>query len=236
MFYCLSLRSGIFVSLPLTFNFSLPQLCNALTGHSQGLDLARLTDKRQFAFVDGLSELFNAPVTTPSHSTSSPFPGAAPSRTVLPVRSQPGPIPVRGPQPVSRPPAPAPNSNATPTSKEIGPVKRLNLLGNGTMALNSLEREIAAVVKQLQMEAAGDGEESEVLLIIDQPDLLLAATGPSRGIGATEMGDWIMGLQQVRIAECMSSTIEWSSLTKLVAYAECPYDCSDRFRRLAANT
>ncbi|KAH8426457.1 uncharacterized protein LDX57_004195 [Aspergillus melleus] len=161
-----------------------------------GLDLARLTDKRQFAFVDGLSELFNPPVTTPSHSTPSHFPGAAPSRTVLPVRSQPGPIPARGPQPVSRPPAPAPNSNATPTSKEVGPVKRLHLSGNGTTALSSLEREITAVVKQLQAEAAGNGEESEVLLIVDQPDLLLAATGPGRGIGATEMGDWIMNIQQ----------------------------------------
>ncbi|KAI9039170.1 uncharacterized protein KD926_009919 [Aspergillus affinis] len=169
-----------------------------------GLDLARLTDKRQFAFVDGLSELFNPPVTTPSPSKSSPFPGAAPPRTVLPVRSQPGPIPARGLQPVSRPPPPAPNSNAAPTSKEVGPVKRLHLSGNGTTALTSLEREITAVVKQLQAEATGDGEESEVLLIIDQPDLLLAATGPGRGIGATEMGDWILGLQQGVYATLMT--------------------------------
>ncbi|PLB52418.1 hypothetical protein P170DRAFT_472313 [Aspergillus steynii IBT 23096] len=171
-----------------------------------GLDLARLTDKRQFAFVDGLSELFNTPVTTPSQSTPSPFPGAAPSRTVLPVRSQPGPIPARGPQPVSRLPAqaPVPNGNATPTSKEIGPVKRLHLSGNGPTALGSLEREIAAVVRQLQAEASGDGEESEVLLIVDQPDLLLAATGPNRGIGATEMADWMMGLQQSAHATLMT--------------------------------
>lgn len=55
------------------------------------------------------------------------------------------------------------------------------------------------MVKQLQAEGTEEGEESEVLLIVDQPDLLLAATGPSRGIGATEMSDWMMGLQQVRL-------------------------------------
>lgn len=36
-----------------------------------------------------------------------------------------------------------------------------------------------------------------MILIIDQPDLLLAATGASKGIGATEMMEWVMGLQQV---------------------------------------
>lgn len=36
-----------------------------------------------------------------------------------------------------------------------------------------------------------------MLLIVDQPDFLLAATGPSKGIGTTEMNEWIMGLQQV---------------------------------------
>lgn len=44
---------------------------------------------------------------------------------------------------------------------------------------------------------AATAEESDVLLIIDQPDLLLAATGPNRGIGATEMGEWVLGLQEV---------------------------------------
>jgi elongator complex protein 6 len=47
---------------------------------------------------------------------------------------------------------------------------------------------------------AGDGSEDDengVVLVIDQPDLLLAATGPAQGIGATEMGEWIMGLEHV---------------------------------------
>ncbi|KAE8374404.1 hypothetical protein BDV26DRAFT_284283 [Aspergillus bertholletiae] len=156
-----------------------------------GLDLARRTDKRQFAFIDGLSELFYNPATataTPQTSLS----GTTAPRTVLPVRSQPGPLPARTPHPASRPG----NVNTNPASREIGPVKRLHLSGNGTAALDALERDIATVINQLKAPAPGDAEEPEVLLIVDQPDLLLAATGPSKGIGATEMGDWLMGLQQ----------------------------------------
>ncbi|OJJ78241.1 hypothetical protein ASPBRDRAFT_37447 [Aspergillus brasiliensis CBS 101740] len=169
-----------------------------------GLDLARLTDKRQFAFVDGLSELFAAPSTpsTQTPTSRASLQGTAPPRTVLPLRSQPGPIPARGPQPLPRPVAAPPNP---PTSREIGPVKRLHLSGNGNAALDALEKDIAAVINDLKTSTPGDEqEEPEVLLVLDQPDLLLAATGPSRGIGATEMGDWVMGLQQYAHATIMT--------------------------------
>ncbi|KAB8277831.1 hypothetical protein BDV30DRAFT_168726 [Aspergillus minisclerotigenes] len=156
-----------------------------------GLDLARLTDKRQFAFVDGLSELFYNPTTATATPRPS-FPGTAAPRTVLPVRSQPSPVPARTPHPVPQPG----NVSTNPASREIGPVKRLHLSGNGTAALDALERDIATVIKQLKAPIPGEADEPEVLLILDQPDLLLAATGPSKGIGATEMGDWVMGLQQ----------------------------------------
>jgi len=39
-------------------------------------------------------------------------------------------------------------------------------------------------------------QKTEILLVIDQPDFLLAATGAGQGIGATEMQDWLMGLEQ----------------------------------------
>ncbi|KAF7587582.1 hypothetical protein BBP40_007023 [Aspergillus hancockii] len=160
-----------------------------------GLDLARLTDKGQFAFVDGLSELFYAPTTTTSTAQPS-FPNTTPARTVLPVRSQPGSAPSRNPQPQPQP-IPRPGNDSTNSaSKEVGPVKRLHLSGNGTAALDALERDIATVTRQLKTPTPGETEEPEVLLIVDQPDLLLAATGPSKGIGATEMGEWVMGLQQ----------------------------------------
>ena len=163
------------------------------------MDLARLTDKRQFAFVDGLSELFYNP-TTATTAPQPTFPGIAAPRTVLPVRSQPSPISARTPHPVPRPG----NGSTNPASREIGPVKRLHLSGNGTAALDNLERDIVTVIKQLKAPTPGEVEEPEVLLIVDQPDLLLAATGPSRGIGATEMGDWVMGLQQVRASHWRS--------------------------------
>lgn len=129
-------------------------------------------------------------------STSSVLPSPIPQRT-LPIRSQPGAVPARTqpPQPVSA--TGSINPGRAPT--EIGPVKRLHFSGRGAAALDALERDIISVIKQLKSTTkGGEDEETELFLIIDQPDLLLAATGPGKGIGATEMGDWVLGLQQVR--------------------------------------
>ncbi|RMJ21377.1 hypothetical protein PHISP_07755 [Aspergillus sp. HF37] len=148
-----------------------------------GLDLARLADKGLFAYIDGLSELFYAPANASAASTQS---GA------IPIRST-GPAPTRTPQP-----APGPGNTSPKPSTEPGVARRLHFSGNGTAALDGLERDIVSVINQLK--STGDSEdESEVVLIVDQPDLLLAATGPSRGIGATEMTEWVMGLQQVSL-------------------------------------
>lgn len=165
----------------------------------KGLDLARLTDKKQFAFVDGLSELFFAPQTAPpAAAASSPFtpsgrPGPVPARTALPVR---GP-PVSAPGAQERPVPGVVGNGSNRATAEIGPAKQLHLTGQGTAALDALERDIQDVVQNLKAPTGSDEEESDVLLIIDQPDLLLAATGPNRGIGATEMGEWLLGLQEV---------------------------------------
>ncbi|KAL4922230.1 hypothetical protein BDW62DRAFT_79913 [Aspergillus aurantiobrunneus] len=170
-----------------------------------GLDLGRLTEKRQFAFVDGLSELFSPPAAP----TSSPAPpqylgaGATP-RTTPPTRLHPG-HHHHAPSLASlRQPAPPPavvDGSSHQNAKEIGPVKRLHLSGNGIGSIDELEKDVTAVINELKASRPGeDGEDSEVLLVIDQPDLLLAATGPSKGIGSTEMGEWIMGLQQAATA------------------------------------
>jgi hypothetical protein len=71
-----------------------------------------------------------------------------------------------------------------------------------------LEKAILGVIANLQTKnnsndnsRLADSEESnDVVLIIDQPDLLLAATGPVQRIGATEMSEWLMGLQQVTVS------------------------------------
>lgn len=164
----------------------------------KGLDLARLTDKKQFAFVDGLSELFHAPQVAPPTAAPSPFtpsarPGPVPARTTLPVR---GP-PVSAPGVQERQVPGLLGNGSNRTTAEIGPAKRLHLTGQGTAALDGLERDIQDVIQSLRALTSRDEEESDVLVIIDQPDLLLAATGPNRGIGATEMNEWILGLQEV---------------------------------------
>ncbi|KAF4222680.1 hypothetical protein CNMCM8980_007842 [Aspergillus fumigatiaffinis] len=157
-----------------------------------GLDLARLTEKGQFAFVDGLSELFYAP-SAPQQSPAPPSaPSAIPPRSVLPLRTSPGAVPGRAPQPLPRPSSTVSSS----ASAENGRTKRLHFSGSGFAALDALENDIANVIEQLKTSKDGDEGEPEVLLLIDQPDMLLAATGPNKGIGATEMGEWVMGLQE----------------------------------------
>lgn len=100
-----------------------------------------------------------------------------------------------GRAPVSAAPTPR-NDNVARNPAELGIAKKLHFSGRGTAALDALEKDIIAVIEQLK---AANDESEEVLLIIDQPDFLLAATGASMGIGATEMSEWVMGLQQVSL-------------------------------------
>lgn len=156
----------------------------------QGLDLARLADKQQFAFVDGLSELFSSPQTSITPSAS-PNAGST-HRTTLPMRSQPGVLPGRGPATAI---SAGGGGNAPRGQTEPGIAKKLHFSGRGIAALDALERDITSVIEQYKPPRE---ESDELLLIIDQPDFLLAATGPTMGIGATEMAEWVTGLQEVR--------------------------------------
>ncbi|KAJ5711039.1 hypothetical protein N7488_005195 [Penicillium malachiteum] len=156
-----------------------------------GLDLTRLADKKQFAFVDGLSELFSAPQSANAAPTS-PSPTGMPPRASDPLRGPPGPVPGRGPAIAPAISASTSSVARGPAASEPGIAKKLHFSGRGTAALDIMEKDIVAVIEQLK--ASGDSSE-EVLLIIDQPDFLLAATGTSMGIGATEMSEWVTGLQ-----------------------------------------
>ncbi|GLI76817.1 hypothetical protein PoHVEF18_005095 [Penicillium ochrochloron] len=153
-----------------------------------GLDLARLADKQQFAFVDGLSELFNSssPASSAQMNTGSAV------RTTIPLRSQPGAVPGRGPP--SAVTAVRPGTESL-RQREPGAVKKLHFTGHGIAALDAMEKDIISEISR-QKSSMTDGDET--LLIIDQPDFLLAATGASMGIGATEMAEWVTDLQQVR--------------------------------------
>jgi elongator complex protein 6 len=173
----------------------------------QGLDLQRLSEQGRFAFIDGLSELFAiSPAPSSSQAQQS---GATPLRpsTTLPVRaaSATGPVPARGPAAstiISVSKAPAASTQSTPAAQT-----QLHFTGRGVSALDSLEKDVLGVIANLQTKnnsnnngrLADSEENNDVVLIIDQPDLLLAATGPAQGIGATEMSEWLMGLQQVTV-------------------------------------
>lgn len=107
------------------------------------------------------------------------------------MRSQPGVVPGRVPPP-STSAETGGNVPRRQTGQEIA--KKLRFSGRGTAALDALERDITEVIHQYKKES------DELLLILDQPDFLLAATGPTMGIGATEMAEWVTGLQQVRFS------------------------------------
>lgn len=165
----------------------LPALVCLHADLSQGIDLARLADKQQFAFVDGLSELFSSPQSSIAPGASHAEPMA---HATLPLLSQPGTVSGRGP-----PSASSTRGNNIPRDQqEPGVAKKLHFSERGIAALDALARDIISVIGQLK----SSGETSdETLLIIDQPDFVLAATGQAMGIGATEMAEWVTGLQQV---------------------------------------
>lgn len=83
--------------------------------------------------------------------------------------------------------------------------------------MDGVEKVITSAIDDIRKEQAnGDKTEQEgdngVLLVLDQPDFLLAATGSSMRVGATEMGELIMGLRRVC---CLISVyfMWWLSLT-----------------------
>ncbi|KAF5014678.1 hypothetical protein F66182_14258 [Fusarium sp. NRRL 66182] len=117
-------------------------------------------------------------------------------------------IPMRGPASPRAPPAstssttsssPSQAKNSTPPQQQQQ--KQLHISGQGITALNNLEADIQSVIQSLPKTSTnetGDAEdgddEDDVLLVLDQPDLILATTP---GIDANDLSDWVMGLQQV---------------------------------------
>ncbi|EEH07539.1 conserved hypothetical protein [Histoplasma capsulatum G186AR] len=155
-----------------------------------GLDLARLSKEGRFAFVDGVSELFLPiqtfpdPVPGRSVSSSSPSPARIPPHTVLPPR---------GPTSTSLPTVTSQQKNGEIASR------KLRWSGTGNRALDALEQEIVFAINDLRSDDRASDEmpvDNDVLLVVDQPDLLLAATGPGMGVGAVEMGEFLLGLRQ----------------------------------------
>ncbi|KAF2488897.1 hypothetical protein BU16DRAFT_553652 [Lophium mytilinum] len=127
-----------------------------------GLDLARLTPRKRFTFIDGLTELFVSPATPSQHPNSNPNPHPSP----LPIRST-RTITPRGPPPSTSSPNPIARNPPTPpttsaTTKLTSP------------SLQHIESTILHAISALSTTASP----KRILLILDHPDLLLA-TGAS---------------------------------------------------------
>lgn len=103
-------------------------------------------------------------------------------------------LPIRGPPEIASrapPRAPFPQPAAGPRTNDSKTLKWP--AGRSDQALDSIQREIEGVIDKIKTkEQSGD----EVLLVIDQPDLLLAAASGD-SFGAAEMTEFIMSLREV---------------------------------------
>lgn len=153
-----------------------------LTFRCQGLDLARISNEGNFVFIDGLTELFSVEVPSPT----SPAGSGLPASQRAPIHHASTRTPT---QATARPAASGAQQRSTEPQK-------LHWTRNG--GLRTLENDITSSMTKISTDDSGHQADSETILVIDQPDLLLAATGPSMSAGAAEVSDFIMGLREVR--------------------------------------
>ncbi|PGH12160.1 hypothetical protein AJ79_04454 [Helicocarpus griseus UAMH5409] len=161
-------------------------------GRRVGLDLSRLSNEGSFTFIDGVSELF-----LPAQSTGeAPSLSGVSTSSTLPIR---GPAqPARGPVSATRARVPATQQRSGSSSSSSNSSNAKKLQWSTKVGLDALVREVASAIDDVSGNTASDERpvDSETLLVIDQPDLLLAATGPGMGVGAVEMGEFVMGLRE----------------------------------------
>lgn len=149
-----------------------------------GLDLARLTQQRRFAFVDGLTHLFMPPVESPPSAspampqrqqTTPPHPSPLPLRAprTIPLRAPlvPGRQPAPGtPTPAASRPTAATTTTTTPTPSP--PQSQFKLT---SPSLHHTETVIQQAIAHITAPSPGKSSPKKVLLVLDNPDLLLAA-------------------------------------------------------------
>ncbi|EGD86132.1 hypothetical protein H112_07059 [Trichophyton rubrum D6] len=150
-------------------------------------------------------------------SPSFPLPDRTPPKSSSQVARAPKPGPIsfsgRANPLLARPAPPTPPiSSAPPTvfatpessrndnrhSQNIRMLRWAPSAGNSG-GLDGVEKVITSAIADIckgqeTPEQAGD---NDVLLVLDQPDFLLASTGPSMQVGSTEMGELIMGLRRL---------------------------------------
>ncbi|KAF2823300.1 hypothetical protein CC86DRAFT_447718 [Ophiobolus disseminans] len=145
------------------------------------LDLERLKKEGRFAFVDGLSELCldastNAPATTSKSApqiTATSTVGGSPTQKapqILPVRGPPGRIvPARGLPQGAAPASPALTSTSVQTSSTTR-----SSLGHHTMKSLDIAHLQTTITTAISSLTFSKSTQRKTLLILDNPDLLLA--------------------------------------------------------------
>ncbi|KAK7530414.1 hypothetical protein IWX49DRAFT_585471 [Phyllosticta citricarpa] len=144
-----------------------------------GLDLARLAQQNRFIFVDGLSSLFLPP--EPGNGIPKTTPSTSPATGTLPVRG-PRTVNPRG-QPLTTP-TPTPQAN---TTTSLSPIISLT-----SAAVEHLESTLSSVFSSLSAQGR------RIHLLLDSPDLLLAATAssaPSAAITSSVLNATILSLR-----------------------------------------
>jgi elongator complex protein 6 len=135
-----------------------------------GLDLERLRREGRFALVDGLGGLFLEGDTMKEEETKK-IPVARGQQQVFPVRGAPGaPLGRMSAVPARDPPAPASTATTAPA-----PTPTLGLFTLRSSSLAHLESTIHSAIAHL---ASSPKTPRKTLLILDNPDILLA-TSPS---------------------------------------------------------
>lgn len=156
---------------------------------SAGLDLEKLRKDGRFAFVDGLSGLCLDSVDAPATSSNEVRTHAARTPQSLPVRGPPGRItPARGPPTPTAPPA-----QQTPTSNVVvdAPQSTPGLYTLKSLDLAHLKSTISTAVTALASNPNTSSPQRKTLIVLDNPDLLLALNG---SITASAMTSLILAL------------------------------------------
>ncbi|KAK8185271.1 hypothetical protein HDK77DRAFT_311894 [Phyllosticta capitalensis] len=132
-----------------------------------GLDLARLAQQNRFIFVDGLSSLF---------LPSEPEDGPSRATTTGPAQAPNAALPIRGPRTVNPRGQPIPTQASIPQPKTTASPSPIINLTSAT--LEHLESTLSTAFASISAQGR------RIHLLVDSPDLLLAATASAASSAA----------------------------------------------------
>lgn len=178
-----------------------------LTLLDQALDLARLAQQNRFAFVDGLSSLF-----LPAEPNASAPGSTTPASSPLPVRTERTITPRSPPQ----------TSQATPALSRPTPATHISAIPAPTFGLTAPTLSHLETTIQKAQARLNPSSTKRILLIIDAPDLLLAAADPQLSastddaITPTTLASTLLALRSTTHATVLSLSADTPLVTAAV--------------------